>query len=116
VRFLLIISILFLQLAHSFTAVAETPLPAKEAAHNKKAACLYANDLLHHHAAEVVRTIQFNCIAFNARDHRGNEALLSVEQLSNCVADDSHKRINDSAISHFTPLIRLLLFPNHYFW
>jgi hypothetical protein len=96
--------------------VAEAPLPAKEISHNKKAACLYANDLLHDQAAEVVRSIQFSCIVFNARDHRSNEALFSVEHLSNNVAEDSRKRINASAISHWTPLIRLLLFPNHYFW
>ena len=115
-RYLLIISILFLQFAHSFTAVAEAALPAKEISHNKKAACLYANDLLHDQAAEVVRSIQFNCIVFNARDHRGNEALLSIEHLSDDVTDDLRKRINDFAISHWTPLVRLLLFPNHYFW
>jgi hypothetical protein len=96
--------------------VAETALPAKEISHHNKTACLYANDLMHHQAAEVVRSIRFNCIVFNARDHRSNDALLSIEHLSNNVTDDSRKRINDSGISHWTPLIRLLLFPNHYFW
>lgn len=115
-RYLLIISILFLQFANSFTAVAEAALPVKEVSHNKKAACLYANDLLHDQAAEVARTIQFSCIVFNTRDSRVHEGLLSLDRLSDPIAGDLRKCINDSAISHFTPLVRLLLFPNHYFW
>lgn len=91
-------------------------MPVKEVSHNNKAACLYANDLLHDQAAEVVRSIQFNCIVFNARDHRNNEGLLSLHHLSDNIGNDLRKRINDSSISHWTPLIRLLLFPNHYFW
>lgn len=77
---------------------------------------MYANDLLQDQAAEVVRSIQFNCIVFNAREHRDNEGLLSLDHLSDNMAGDLHKRINDAAISHWTPLVRLLLFPNHYFW
>jgi len=96
--------------------VAEAALPAKEVSHNKKAACLYANDRLHDQAAEVVRSIQFNCIVFHARDHRDNEGLLSLHHLRDYITGDLRKCINDSAISHWTPLIRLLLFPNHYFW
>jgi hypothetical protein len=116
VRYLLIISILFLQFANSFTAKAEAALPAKDVSHNKKAARLYANDLLHDQAAEVARTIRFTCIGFKARDHRANEGLFSPDHVSDNIAGDLDKRINDSAIAHFTPLIRLLLFPNHYFW
>jgi hypothetical protein len=96
--------------------VAEAALPVKEVSHNKKAACLYANDLFHDQAAEVARTIQFSCIVFNARDHRANEGMLSLNHLSDPIASDLRKCINDSSISHFTPLVRLLLFPNHYFW
>ena len=115
-RYLLIISILFLQFASGFTAAAEAALPAKEVSHNKKAACLYANDLLQDHAAEVVRSIQFSCIAFHAREHRDHEGLLSLNHVSDNITNDLRKRINDAAIAHFTPLTRLLLFPNHYFW
>jgi hypothetical protein len=116
VRYLLVICILFLQFANSFTAVAEAALPVKEVSHNKKAACLYANDLLHDQAAEVARTIQFSCIVFNARDHRANEGLLSLTRQGDPIAGDLRKCISDSTISHWTPLVRLLLFPNHYFW
>ena len=115
-RYLVIICILFLQFANSFTAAAEAALPVKEVSQNKKAACLYANDLLHDQAAEVVRSIHFNCIAFKTREHRDTEGLLSPDHQSDDMAGDLRKLINDAAISHWTPLVRLLLFPNHYFW
>ncbi|HUP12847.1 MAG TPA: hypothetical protein VM187_11555, partial [Niastella sp.] len=94
----------------------ETALPAEDVAHHKKAACLYAKDLLHHQAAEVARSIQFSCIVFSARDHRTNEGLLSLDHLKDNISGDLRKRINDCAGAHFISLIRLLLFPNHYFW
>jgi len=115
VRYIYIICILFLQLANGFTAEAGTRLPVKDASH-KKEASLSIHDLLHHHAAEVARSIRFSCSTLNARDQRENDGLLSLDHLSDQIAGDLRTRINDFSIAHWTPLIRLLLFPNHYFW
>jgi hypothetical protein len=115
VRYIYIICIFLLQFAGSLTAAAEAPLPVKEVSHNKTAS-LSANDLLHHPAAEIVRSIQFNCIAFNARDQRDTEQLISSGYLSDYIGDHLRKRNIVFSFSHFTHLNRLLLFPNHYFW
>ena len=110
----MIICLLFLQFAQRATAE-EASLPVKEVSHNKTAS-IFANDQLHHHAAEVVRSIQFNCVIYNARDHRATEAFVSSAYGSDYIADDLRKRNNVLPISHWTPLTRLLLFPKHYFW
>ncbi len=113
-RYLCIICIFLLQFAQSFAADAKAPLPAKEVSH--KTASLSANDLLHDHAAEVVRSIQFNCIVFKVRDQRITEGLLPSGNLSNYIAGDLRKYNNVFSTFHWTPFNRLLLFPKHYFW
>jgi hypothetical protein len=114
VRYLYIISILLLQFAGSFAADAKAPLPVKEVSHGKTAS-LSSNDLLHDQAAEVVRSIQFSCIVFNAH-HRDIEGLVAAACQSDYRADDLRKRNNVFSIAQWTPLKRLLLFPKHYFW
>jgi hypothetical protein len=98
-----------------FTAGAETHLPLNNSSHEKGASFI-ANDFFHDQSAEVARTIQFNCVAFAVRDHRITEGTVTVAHLSNYIAGDLRKRINASPTPHWSPFIRSLLFPNHYFW
>jgi hypothetical protein len=114
VRYLFIIYLLLLQFAGGFAADAKAPAPVKEVSHGKNAS-LSANDLLHNQAAEVVRSIQFSCVVFNAH-HRDIEGLVAASYLSDYIADDLRKRNNVFSIAHCTHLKRLLLFPKHYFW
>ncbi len=113
-RYFYVLSILLLQFAGSFAADAKAPMPVKEVSHNKTAS-LSSNDLLPDQAAEVVRSIQFSCIVFNAH-HRDIEGLVASGCMSNYIADDLRKRNNVFSVAYFTPLKRLLLFPKHYFW
>jgi hypothetical protein len=114
VRYLFILLLLFVQLT---TGIAEagTPLPANNGSHQRSASLL-ANGFLHDHLAEVAHTIQFNCVAFNVRDHRDTDGAFTIARLSNYLAGDLRKRINACSAPHSSSLIRLLLFPNHYFW
>jgi hypothetical protein len=115
VRYLFIVILLFVQLVTGFTADAGTPLPANNIAHPKSASVL-ANDFLSDHFAEVAHSIQFSCVAFSVRDHRDSDGSIMVARLSNYIAGDLRKRINASSTPHWSSFIRLLLFPNHYFW
>jgi hypothetical protein len=115
VRYLVTLILLFVQLTRCFTAAAEAHVPLNEVSHEKSAS-FQAGDLLHDQSAEVARTIQFTCVAFAIRDHRITEGTVTVAHLSDYIAGDLRKRINASPTPHWSPLIRSLLFPNHYFW
>ncbi|OQP54265.1 hypothetical protein A4H97_22505 [Niastella yeongjuensis] len=107
--------ILFVQLVRCFTAEAGTPLPENNIAHQKSASLL-ADDLLPDHFAEVAHAIQFTCVASTIRDHRDSDGSITLVRLSNYNAGDLHKRIKAFSVPHSSSFIRLLLFPNHYFW
>lgn len=115
VRYLFTILILFVQLVSGFTAEAGTQLYANDIAH-QKSATLLADDLLPDHFAEVAHAIQFIGAASSLRDHRDTDAIVTVTRLSNYLAGDLRKRINAFSEPHAVSFIRLLLFPNHYFW
>jgi hypothetical protein len=115
VRYLFTLLLLFVQLVTGFTADAGTSSPTNNISHEKSASLL-ANDILHNHFAEVANTFQFNCVAFNIRDHRDSDGSIMVARLSDYISGDLRKRINAFPTPHWSSFIRLLLFPNHYFW
>jgi len=115
VRYLFTLLLLFVQLVTGFTADAGTSSPTNTISHEKSASLL-ANDILHNHFAEVANTFQFNCVAFNIRDHRDSDGSIMVARLSDYISGDLRKRINAFPTPHWSSFIRLLLFPNHYFW
>ena len=114
-RYLFTLLLLFVQLVRCFTAEAGTHLPLNNVSHEKSAS-LSAHAFLHDPSAEVVRPIQFTCVAFNVRDNRITEGAITAAHLSNYLAGDLRKRINAFPTPQWTPFIRSLLFPNHYFW
>ncbi|MBO9203333.1 MULTISPECIES: hypothetical protein [Niastella] len=114
-RYLFTLLILFVQVVTCFTASAGTSLPANNIAHEKSSSLL-ANDHLIDHFAEIAYAIQFNCVAFNGRDHRDTDGSIMVARLSNYMAGDLRKRVSAFPTPHWSSFRRLLLFPNHYFW
>jgi hypothetical protein len=115
VRYLFTLLLLFAQLVTGFTADAGTSLPANNRSHEKSTSIL-ADDLSPNHLAEVANSFQFNCVAFNVRDHRDTDGSIMVARLSNYMSGDLRKRINAFPTPYWSSFIRLLLFPNHYFW
>jgi hypothetical protein len=115
VRYLFTLLLLFVQLVTGFTAGAGTPSPTNNISH-EKGHSLLANDFLHDHLAEVANSFQFNCVAFSVKDHRDTDGSVMVTRLSDYLSGDLRKRINAFPTPHWSSFIRLLLFPNHYFW
>lgn len=95
-------------------AGADRPLPTGNIPHQKNTSIL-ASDFLHDHLAEVAHPIQFNCVAFHV-NQRDTDGTITVARLSNYISGNLRKRINAAAVPHWSSFIRLLLFPNHYFW
>jgi hypothetical protein len=115
VRHLLIICILFSQLLGSFTAEAGKPFKGNVLPQTENAG-LYAASLYDEHAAEVARPIQFNYITFRLTAQRLLTGSLSINNLGYYIPDELRKRENVRPAFIGPPLVRLLLFPNHYFW
>ncbi|WP_133055322.1 hypothetical protein [Niastella koreensis] len=114
-RYLFTLLLLFVQLVTGFTADAGTTLPSNNISHEKNTSIL-ANDFSPNHLGEAATSFQFNCVAFNVRDHRDTDASVMVGRLSNYISGNLRKRINAFPTPHWSSFIRLLLFPNHYFW
>jgi len=115
VRYLFTLLLLFVQLVTGFTADAGTSLPSNNISHDQHTSIL-ADDFSPNHLAEVANSFQFNCAQFNVRDHRDTDGSIMVARLSNYISGDLRKRINVFPTPYWSSFIRLLLFPNHYFW
>jgi hypothetical protein len=105
---------LFVQLIRCITAVAEAPYQ-----HNvsqKQHAAVAAFSYHHDPAAELARSIHFTGTTFQVKDHRFQEDVLAANNLNSSMATALRKRAIAYSASPRSPLIRLLLFPNHYFW
>ncbi len=115
VRYIILLCILVIHLGKCFTAEAGTRLPAKNVSTEKKAS-LSPADLLRNESGEVVRSFQLAAFRTSPRDHRFTDGIITVNKLSTCFADHLQKRFTLFPATQGKALIRLLLFPNHYFW
>lgn len=113
-RYVFTICILFIQLVSCFTAGAETP--DQHIISQKKDAVVSSLSGHHDPIAELARSIHFNCTTVQIRDHRLLEDVPSTDNLGSYIAEALRKRAIAHPVSPRFPLIRLLLFPNHYFW
>ena len=114
-RYIITICILFIHLAGSIAVKAGGPAPVNEVSHTDKAALSTAGTNLNSEA-EVSRTVQFHCTTFKLSNNRLLVAVLSMTQVSNEVAGKLYTHPATYQFSYSLPLVRLLLFPQHYFW
>jgi hypothetical protein len=102
------------QLVGQFTAAAN--LPDRAPVSQKESASITAADGHQKHAAEIVQTFRFHSLAGKIRVQRYVDVLISVINHSNGLSNEIHKRVTAYPFIPGIPLIRLLLFPKHYFW
>ena len=114
-RHFIYISILFVQLLGYFTAEAGKPFPINDVSQPENTR-IAAADFHHDHTAEIVRPIQFHCATFKLTDQPFPAGKLSINKLGYYLPDELRKRENVCPTSTWVPLVRLLLFPKHYFW
>lgn len=115
VRYVFTICLLFIQLLGHITAEAEVPFQISNISQQENAA-IAISSFHTDHAAEVVCTIQFNGTTFKWRAHRFQAGSISINNLSNYIPEEPGNHANVYPAPIRVPLVRLLLFPNHYFW
>ena len=112
---LLVICVLALQLfgSHSANAGMVAPVGAESVTKKHAAHSLF---LQQDHPADISPTVRIATTALKARCHRSPGAAASFSDAVNALAVRPDKNPDRYSSPLYLPLIRLLLFPKHYFW
>lgn len=110
----LIICIL-LSLLAGYYASAKAPVSSKQPT-SMEAAQLSATLLRTNDAAELTPSVQFTLQAFKTREQRFLQSLVRVFCLQTPLPAGTNGHANVYPPLPHIPLVRLLLFPKHYFW
>ncbi|HEY6954985.1 MAG TPA: hypothetical protein VI385_07055 [Flavisolibacter sp.] len=112
---LLVICVLTLQLfgLHSANAGMVAPVGAESITRKSAAHSLF---LQRDHPAEISPTVRIVTTALKARYHRSPAGAVNVVDGASVLAVPSAKNPDNYTSPLYLPLIRLLLYPKHYFW
>jgi hypothetical protein len=102
------------QLLGQFTAAAN--LPDRVPVAQKESACITEADFHQKHAAEIVQTFRLLNATGKIRVQRYLDVLIAITNRSNYLSGEIHTRVTAFPFIPGIPLVRLLLFPPHYFW
>lgn len=114
-RYFVNICLLFVQLLGYFTAEAGKPFQINDLSQHENAV-ISASSFHYDHSAEVARPIHLNYTTFKLIGQRFPAGILSINNPGYYIPDELRKRENVCPTSIWIPLVRLLLFPKHYFW
>ena len=103
-----------MQLLTQFTAAAN--LPDRAPVSQKETSTITEAGFHQKHAAEIVPAFRLHSTTGKIRVQRYLEAVIAIINRSNYLSGEIHKRVTAFPFTPGIPLVRLLLFPPHYFW
>ena len=110
----LVLYIIFIQLLSYFSAAATSTAARNSEVHQE--ASIAAASFMRDQPAELTPSPHFTCTGFKVRDQRFVHSLLVITGFH---SNNPGKLNTIAAIPYlppYRPLIRLLLYPKHYFW
>lgn len=112
---LLVICVLTLQLFGLHSAKAGMVAPVGTESITKKSAA-HSFHLQQDYPADIIPTVRIATTALKARYHRSPGAAVNLVDAVNVLAVPAGKNPDNYTSPLYLPLIRLLLYPKHYFW